>query len=92
MVLISAGSSILAMILVSAPHFSQVSISILNTRFNRFARSLPRKCLKSILSLTRHLLQLLQRFGFIEVRIAKGFNIGDLYGLPDTHGLSHEDK
>jgi hypothetical protein len=37
-VLISAGSSILAMILTSPPHLSQVSISILNTRFNHFAQ------------------------------------------------------
>jgi hypothetical protein len=34
---ITAGYSILAMILTSPPHFSQILISILNTHFNRFA-------------------------------------------------------
>jgi hypothetical protein len=36
--LITAGSSILAMILTSLPHLSQVSMSILKTRFNRFTQ------------------------------------------------------
>jgi len=40
MVLITAGSSILAMILTSAPHSPQVSISLLKTRFNRFAQAI----------------------------------------------------
>jgi hypothetical protein len=38
MVLITAGSSTLAMILTSPPHSLQVSISILKTRFKRFAQ------------------------------------------------------
>ena len=38
MVLITAGSSMLATILTSPPHLSQVSTSRLKTRFNRFAQ------------------------------------------------------
>ena len=38
MVLITAGTSMLATILTSPPHLSQVSTSRLKTRFNRFAQ------------------------------------------------------